>query len=118
MREISFKQSDRYEKIGDIARKLAGLGFYSGPRTQEFDKKLHEAIAAFQAKHTLPQSGMCDAVTWRKLDEEAASTFSESFRYELDALRSTPPPAGAPRPNRKSSTVRTRRSAVRICASK
>jgi peptidoglycan hydrolase-like protein with peptidoglycan-binding domain len=68
---------------------LAGLGFYSGPRTQEFDKKLHEAIATFQAKHKLPRSGMCQP---------------ETFQYELDALCGTPPPAGV-RPAAESEVI-------------
>jgi len=104
MSDISFKQGDQGEEISDIARKLACLGFYAGPRTLTFDDKLQEAITAFQAKHKLPQNGICDTATWTKLDAEAGSLYSETFQYELDALRGVSPPAGV-RPAAESAVI-------------
>jgi peptidoglycan hydrolase-like protein with peptidoglycan-binding domain len=94
MSEISFSPGDRGEKIGDIQRKLASLALYSGAHTQVFDEALQQSVIAFQAAQKLPKTGICDAVTWRRLDAEAGSVFSETFQYELDALRGATPPAG------------------------
>ena len=91
MSEISFKQGDESEAIGDIQRKLASLGLYAGPRSGTFDKQLSDAIAAFQARNGLDPTGVCDDATWHQLDEVAGSVFSETFQYELDALRGMPP---------------------------
>jgi peptidoglycan hydrolase-like protein with peptidoglycan-binding domain len=104
MSEISFKQGDQGEEIGDIQRKLACLEFYTGPQTKLFDARLRAALTAFQLKHDLPASGVCDTTTWTRLDEEAGSLFSETFQYELDALRRTPPPVGV-RPAAESKVI-------------
>ncbi|MDB5964087.1 MAG: hypothetical protein JWQ72_587 [Polaromonas sp.] len=91
MSMISFKQGDESEAISDLQRKLAGLGFYDGPRSGRFDKPLMSAIVAFQVKNGLNPDGACDNATWRQLDEVAGSVFSETFQYELDALHGMPP---------------------------
>ena len=91
MSEISFKEGDKGEEIGDIQRKLACIGLYAGPRSAAFDKSLHAAVCAFQKRHKLPENGVCDTDTWKKLDEVAGSVSSETLQYELDALRGAPP---------------------------
>ena len=91
MSTINFKQGDESEAIGDIQRKLAGLGLYVGPRSGKFDKNLSDAISAFQVKYKLEANGVCNEATWCQLDEAAGSVYSETFQYELDALRGMPP---------------------------
>ena len=96
MSEISFKLDDQGEAIADIQRKLACLEFYSGPRSGRFDNELRDAILAFQSEHKLPCTGICDTATWTRLNEMAGSLWSETFQYELDALRGTVPADVAP----------------------
>ena len=85
------------DAIRSIQRKLASLdphgkhGFlilntnYSG----QYDSATTEAIQAFQEKNDMtPANGICDEATWRLLDDQAGSTFSESWQFELDNLKS------------------------------
>src|SRR3954464_7921033 len=90
MSEISFKQGDDCEEIGDIKRKFASLDRYSGEPSWTFDEELRRAICRFQLKRKLAPTGICDTATWNALDKSAGSLFSETFQYELDALRGTP----------------------------
>ena len=96
MSEISYKLDDQGEAIADIQRKLSCLEFYEGPRSGVFDAEVRAAVLAFQAEHKLLASGICDTATWTKLNETAGSLWSETFQYELDALRGAVPAGVAP----------------------
>ncbi|MEO8345205.1 MAG: peptidoglycan-binding protein [Betaproteobacteria bacterium] len=82
---------DHPEKVADIQRKLACLGLHAGPRSGTFDEATRVAIKAFQRKHKLDPTGVCDETTWYRLDDAAGSLWSETFQYELTALRGVPP---------------------------
>ncbi len=90
MSETRFKKGDQGEEIGDIQRKLACLGIYTGARSKWFDDPLQTALTQFQQAQKLPATGVCDTATWNKLNDEVGSLFSETFQYELDALREPP----------------------------
>ena len=96
MSEISFTLGDEGEVIADLQRKLSCLDIYTGPRSGKFDAELREAVAAFQTKCELPSTGICDTTTWTRLNEAAGSLWSETFQYELDALRGKVPAGVAP----------------------
>ena len=84
------------DAIRSIQRKLASLdphgehglleldADYSG----QYDSATIEAIQAFQAKNEMTNAdGICDEETWRLLDDQAGSTFRESWQFELDNLK-------------------------------
>jgi peptidoglycan hydrolase-like protein with peptidoglycan-binding domain len=105
MAEISFEQGLTGEQIADIQRKLACLELYAGAQTGNFDPATRGALTAFQQAQGLLPNGICDTATWHKLDDQAGSLYSETFQYELDALRGAKPPLGV-RPAAESEVIR------------
>lgn len=82
--------------IRDIQRKLAsldprgeeGLAELQAAYSGEYDGPTIKAIQAFQKKNRMqPTDGICDEATWRLLDDQAGSTFRESWQFELDHLQ-------------------------------
>ena len=84
---------DDQEKIVAIQRKLYCCGVYHGVQDGDYNNATREAVAEFQhemrlhhAQTTLRGDGLCDDHTWWLLNQEAGTTFAESFQWELDAL--------------------------------
>jgi len=85
------------DAIRSIQRKLASLDphgehgwlLLDADYNGRYDSATIEAIRAFQAKNDMPPAdGVCDEATWRLLDDQAGSTFRESWQFELDSLKS------------------------------
>ncbi len=91
MDQTNFKLPDNSEQVGDIQRKLASLNFYDGQRTEHLID-LAPALKKFQQKYRTAENkidinGECDHATWLELNKRAGSLLSETWQFELDALR-------------------------------
>jgi hypothetical protein len=84
------------DAIRSIQRKLASLDPYGehglpvldADYSGQYDSATTEAIKAFQTKNAMSLAdGICDEETWRMLDDQAGSTFRESWQFELDNLQ-------------------------------
>jgi hypothetical protein len=77
------------DQLADLRRKLESVGCTppAGACTLE---QLAGAIAAFRKQSGIRASGPLDDETWRCLNEQAGSVFSEVFLNELDLLRPRP----------------------------
>ncbi|MHB8190153.1 MAG: peptidoglycan-binding protein [Ferrimicrobium sp.] len=66
-------------RVLDLRRRLALQGYQLDVST-EFDDSLEEAIRQFQRSRGLPESGRCDAMTWRTV-VEAGFSIGERVLY-------------------------------------
>ena len=58
---------DPISEVSGIKRRLANLGFYSGPMDGDMDEETQEALARFQTQQGLPATGQADEATRQKL---------------------------------------------------
>jgi N-acetylmuramoyl-L-alanine amidase len=70
---MKISRKSRGEQVSDIQRRLMKLGYDLGITGPDgvFGPKTEEAIRDFQRKHTLPENGCVDDLTWKKLVEES-----------------------------------------------
>jgi peptidoglycan hydrolase-like protein with peptidoglycan-binding domain len=77
----------KFELVAAIQGKLRRVGLYRGPKHGQYDLGTIAAIREFQTRNHLHRSdGVCDADTWRHLNQNAGTNFTEVFQWELDAL--------------------------------
>jgi hypothetical protein len=74
------------EQVADLRRKLESAGCPAPPQAHTLDD-LAGAIAAFRKLAGIDASGPLDQLTWRRLNANAGSVFSEVFQNELEFLR-------------------------------
>lgn len=77
------------EQVADLRRKLESAGCTVPARAATL-AELDDAIAAFRRQQGIAASGPLDETTWRRLDAQSGSVFSEVFQNELDLLRPRP----------------------------
>ena len=83
----------KQEKVASLQRKLNCCDLYHGPQHGDYDADTLAAVSAFQHQFILQPGhkllrvdGICDDHTWWLLNQEAGTTFAETFQWELDAL--------------------------------
>jgi predicted acylesterase/phospholipase RssA len=84
------------EQVADLRRKLESVGC-AGPVQARGVDDLAGAIAAFRHQAGIATSGPLDEATWRRLNLDSGSVFSEVLQNELDLLR--PRPGGGAGPD-------------------
>jgi peptidoglycan hydrolase-like protein with peptidoglycan-binding domain len=75
--EASYEQQDEAQDIRAAQIKLSQLGFYKGASDGRMGPRTIEAVRTFQAKSGLEASGVIDASTKARLQEENAPGHSE-----------------------------------------
>ncbi|MFL6674738.1 MAG: patatin-like phospholipase family protein [Massilia sp.] len=84
------------DQVADLRRKLESAGCPVPPCARTVDE-LDQAIAAFRRQAGIHAGGPLDETTWRRLNAQSGSVFSEVFQNELDLLR--PRPGGGAGPD-------------------
>ncbi len=74
------------DQVADLRRKLASAGCPAPPDAATLED-LAAALANFRRQQGMPPDGPLDQATWRRLNAESGSVFSEVFQNELDLLR-------------------------------
>lgn len=77
------------DQVADLRRKLESAGCAVPARAATLDQ-LTDAIAAFRKQQGMTDTGPLDEATWRRLDNQSGSVFSEVLQNELDLLRPRP----------------------------
>jgi hypothetical protein len=83
------------DQVADLRRKLESAGCAPPPGACTLDD-LACAIDAFRKQQAIRVEGPLDQATWKRLNAQTGSVFSEVFQNELDLLR--PRPEGGPGP--------------------
>jgi len=76
-------------QVADLRRKLESAGCAVPAHAAMLDQ-LTDAIAAFRKQQGMAAGGPLDEATWRRLDTQSGSVFSEVLQNELDLLRPRP----------------------------
>lgn len=76
-------------QVADLRRKLESAGCAVPAHAATLDQ-LTDAIAAFRKQQGMAAGGPLDEATWRRLDTQSGSVFSEVLQNELDLLRPRP----------------------------
>jgi hypothetical protein len=84
------------DQVADLRRKLESAGCQV-PAEACTLAQLDPALAAFRKQAGIAASGPLDEATWRRLNQDTGSVFSEVFQNELDLLR--PRPGGGAGPD-------------------
>jgi predicted acylesterase/phospholipase RssA len=102
MSRIHFVPADNTKAVRNLQRKLASLDpdgkqdllrLQANPYSGKYDDATLAAIMAFKEMNFItPADGICDEHTWRLIDEQAGSTFAETWQFEIDALTNDSPP--------------------------
>jgi predicted acylesterase/phospholipase RssA len=84
------------DQVADLRRKLESAGCQV-PASACTLAELAPALAAFRKQAGIEAGGPLDEATWRRLNQQTGSVFSEVFQNELDLLR--PRPGGGAGPD-------------------
>jgi predicted acylesterase/phospholipase RssA len=83
------------DQVADLRRKLESAGCQV-PADAITPAQLEAPLAAFRKQAGIHASGPLDEATWKRLNQEAGSVFSEVFQNELDLLRPRPGSGAGP----------------------